>query len=107
MPCTIYGEYLPEELLLWQQGKVSLTDPINNWNGPRPISTENAVDAINIYSSQDLVTLPFAIKYLQDPKYKIKIVPCISDWDERSFYIADHAIDGKTYRKMLKVEVKK
>ncbi len=66
-----------------------------------PLSKKDALNAVNIYSKEDYVTKWFAKKFLNHPDYKIKIVPCISSWSERSFYIADHARDGETYDKAL------
>jgi len=67
-----------------------------------PISKLEAFEALNIYSKKDYITMWFAIKYLNDPNYDIKIVPCMSSWDEKTLYFADHASDGTTYDTALK-----
>ncbi|MES2344574.1 MAG: RHS repeat-associated core domain-containing protein [Chlamydiota bacterium] len=63
-----------------------------------PLSNEFAHKAIDFYSESDHVTKRFAKPFLNDPNYDIRIVACISKWSERSFYLADHAVLGSTYR---------
>lgn len=63
-----------------------------------PISLEYTRDAVNIYSAKDYFTKFGATRYLNDPNYRIKIVPCQSKWSEWSLGLSDHAAIGTTYR---------
>ncbi len=91
-----------------------------------PIPESYALKVVNFYSSQDFVTgglgtpdralallggliphkagLAGALinKYCFDRSdCDIRIVPCVSKWSERSFGLADHAMLGGTYRKVV------
>jgi RHS repeat-associated protein len=67
--------------------------------GPaKPLPLEFGREAVNIYSKQDFVTGPFALKYKNDPRYNIQFVRCRSSFSERTAFIADHAYLGGTYQ---------
>ena len=67
----------------------------------KPVSPKNLKKCINIYSNQDYLTLP-AIYLYQTEEKAIKIVPSISDRDEKHLYFIDHAALGKTYFEIIK-----
>lgn len=64
-----------------------------------PLSNKVVKQAIDFYSTQDFITSWFALPHLKNPDYDIRFVKSLSKWSERSFYFADHAVNGTTYTK--------
>ena len=67
--------------------------------GPsKPFALEYGKKAVNIYSSQDFITGPFALKYRNRSNYDIKFLHCKSSFSERTGWFTDHAHLGGTYQ---------
>ena len=66
-----------------------------------PMSNNHALQAVNIYSDQDLVTGWMGKKFMHNPSYIIEFVTCQlpkHKWIPSSLRI-DHALLGPTYQK--------
>ena len=71
-----------------------------------PVSWKHCFEAHNTYSKKDFITGPLVKKYINNPDYNIKFVPCESPRKEFSGYIADHAFLGTTYTNLRNEYVK-
>lgn len=69
-----------------------------------PMAKEHGLIVKNYYSTQDYVTGILNKKFQGDPDYNIQFLECSSTLRERSFFIADHAFNGSTYRGIRKSE---
>lgn len=55
-----------------------------------PIPKEFGIDALNIYSKKDGLTLGFKKYWDPNATYDIRLVPCTSKWHEKSAFMYDH-----------------
>ena len=74
--------------------------------GPaRPLPLDFGFSVVNVYSGSDRVTMRFAEHLMNDPNYDIRVVPCLTNLEELSWFehhfIGDHAFQGNTYQKSL------
>ncbi|MBX7065871.1 MAG: hypothetical protein K1X28_01450 [Parachlamydiales bacterium] len=108
-------EGMPYEQQKILQTQLLMTSVAPAWPTPRDMGLE----VINYYSKQDGVTGGFGAPHIpaalifglvgglaakskwDHSDCEIKFVSCKSTWSERSFYLADHAIMGGTYRGVL------
>ena len=74
------------------------------WCGVGPASCmdqEWVLSATDAYSKEDFITRRYAPNR-RNPEYNVRILPCLSRWSKRTFYLADHAFLGTTYQKFIK-----
>ncbi len=63
-----------------------------------PMPKDLALDAFNVYSDKDYITLSFGKPFLNRSGYDIRIVKSLTPCKERILWIADHAFLGPTYQ---------
>ncbi len=88
-----------------------------------PIAKNVGIEAVNYYSTQDLVTGGLGLPHVPASIFgvvgslvtnsvighsdcDIRVIPCSSRWSERSFYLADHAFLGRTYTGAITKSIK-
>jgi hypothetical protein len=93
-------EKMPEE---WQK-IVRKTTFFAGYGLVLPIPDSFGIDALNIYSEKDGLTLGF--KKYWDPEVTYELAPCISKWHQKSAFIYDHDFLGPTGKKAITKIVK-
>ncbi|MBX9745008.1 MAG: hypothetical protein K2X08_07360, partial [Chlamydiales bacterium] len=70
------------------------------------LARKQGASVINVYSDRDYITgfglLGYAKRFMNNPDYDVRIVPCISSRSDRNLWIADHGFLSPTYQKAWK-----
>lgn len=69
---------------------------------PRPVSKEFVKSAVNIYSENDYLIIPFVKLFENNPNFIFKEAKSLSHEAQKRFKILDHSMDGDTYFHVIK-----
>jgi hypothetical protein len=69
---------------------------------PRPVSTEYTKTAINIYSDEDYVIIPFVKIFEKTGNYQFKQIKSLAPKDQKHLNLIDHSFDGDSYMDIIK-----
>ena len=74
------------------------------------LARNQGASVINVYSDSDYITgfglLGYAKRFMNNPDYDVRIIPCISSRSDKNLWIADHGFLQPTYRKAWEDHIK-
>lgn len=67
------------------------------------LARNQGASVINVYSNKDYITgfglLGYAKRFMNNPDYDVRVIPCISSRSDKNLWIADHGFLQPTYFK--------
>lgn len=69
---------------------------------PTPVSSKHVKTALNIYSDEDYLVIPFVKMYSHLPEYSFKSIQSLSNKEQKHLSFIDHSMDGDTYLSVIK-----
>ncbi|MBX9744552.1 MAG: hypothetical protein K2X08_05015, partial [Chlamydiales bacterium] len=68
------------------------------------------INHLHVYSNKDYITrfgpLGYAKRFMNNPDYDVRIIPCISSRSDKNLWVADHGFLQPTYRKAWEDHIK-